>query len=686
MGFGMLKQRAEAAGVDQKLVLDCVEAAKPDLAIIELIVAEESKRLLAPPPTPPPTPPVVHHHFAGALAGRAFVPGHADGPGKTTTLNMPSCLLIDERHDIIYLADNHSIRMLTLRPDELTEETDGSAQVETLAGGRSAGNKDGFGCLARFRQPCGLVHKMDGGTVVSTDTREHNHCDVLLICDSWNHTIRELNLISRKVRTVVGNGQCADVDGAALVKDNAGIVATQWLTARKQRMEAKPKSPIKPKSPPKKPSKDTKDAARDKGKGKANKDTGSEEQDKKGKKKTKKKKGKAVAKKKPKKKKATAEEMSKDEAAVKIQAAVRGKAGRKKARKKKPNKKAKEELAVVANKADQEQDTDDDDSEDEDGNPKRKREPASEEDDDSEEDEDAMATACSLCRPTAAVMGTDGTLYISCIGDDDGHGHTIRMLSPKMRRLRTLAGQPGVPGICDGPASQALFHDPCGLAFLEGHDKKTATLFVADRGNHVVRRLLLQTRGPNAPGGARRATPSTTTVGTILISAAPRKGILPPKPPVDLDELERTGGPKPRKEKTENDRLWFVRPSQISVSPADGTIFVGDEGGHGKRATAAGAGRARLQRLARRGTLYYNPITREYAEAPNDYVLSVVHTPHTVQHLTGLTLRHGDSLQGDVALEGYSHNKHPGDKGSAWFIADGETHMVTTGPCSRHRD
>jgi hypothetical protein len=175
-------------------------------------------------------------------------------------------------------------------------------------------------------------------------------------------------------------------------------------------------------------------------------------------------------------------------------------------------------------------------------------------------------------------------------------------------------------------------------------------------------------------------------VDTVLISAAPRKGILPPKPPVDLDELERTGGPQPKREKTQNDRLWFVRPTQISVSQDDGTIYVGDEGGHGKRATAAGAGRARIQRLARRGTLYYNPVTREYAEAPNDYVISVVHTPSHLQHVTGLALRHGKSLRSDVALENYEHNKHAGDKGSAWFVADSETHMVHTGPCSRQKD
>jgi hypothetical protein len=685
VAFGLLKKRADTLGVDQKAVLDCAEEAKPEQAISDLIVDADAALRMVKPPTPPPTPPVEHHHFAGLLAGRTYVPGHEDGSGRGSTFNAPSSLLIDERHDIIYLTDNNSVRRLTLRPDPLTQETDGTAEVETLAGGGNAGCKDGFGCLARFRQPSGLVLKMDGGLVMSTDQRDHNHSSVLLICDSWNHRIRELNLLTQKVRTVAGNGQCADVDGAALVKDNAGAVANQWLIARKQRMESKPKSPLKPKSPEKKQKNDNatqrqgkkgKDGKPGSKSAKSSNASSGDEQKAGSKKKKKVTKKKAAGTKKKKK----AEEMTEDEAAVKIQSAIRGRSGRRASKKKA---KAKREAELAAAKDDSDTD-DDNDSDDENRKP---AEVQSEEDADSEEDEDAMATACSLCRPTAAVMGTDGTVYISCIGDENGNGHTIRMLSPKMRRLRTLAGRAGVPGYVDGPASGALFDDPHGLAFLEGHDKKTATLFVADRGNHVIRRLLLRTRGPHAQGGARRASPSTTLVDTVLISPAPRKGILPPKPPVDLDELERKGGAQPRKEKTENDRLWFVRPTQVSVSGDDGTLYVADEGGHGKRATAAGAGRARLQRLARRGTLYYNPITREYAEAPNDYVISVVHTPSALQHGTGLALRHGKSLRGSAAaLEDYEHNRHPGDKGSAWFIADGETHTVHTGPCSRHKD
>ena len=683
--FSVLKKRAETLGVDPKAVLDCTEgiAGDPEKAIIDLIVDAEAALRLVEPPTPPPTPPVEHHHFAGLLAGRAYVAGHADGPGKSATFNSPSPsgLLIDERHDIIYLTDSNSVRKLTLCPDNFTQETDGSAEVTTLAGGGNAGCKDGFGCMARFRQPSGLVLKMDGGLVLSTDHRDHNHSQVLLICDSWNHKIRELNLLTQEVRTVAGDGQCGDVDGAAVVKNNAGAVARQWLLERNQRLESKPKSPWKQNSPSQKDAqKDakvrtrpqnagTKNVAKSNKTSKQTKGDGAEKaSDKKRKKATKTKAG-------TKKKQANkAHDMSEAEAAIKIQSTMRGRSERK--RTKELTKAKQDGAAIEVGASNTTVDSDDE----------NRVEVPSEEDQDSGDDEDAMATPCCLCRPTSAVMGSDGTVYISCIGDNNGHGHTIRMLSPKLRRLRTLAGRSGVPGYVDGPATEALFRDPHGLAFLEGHDGKSATLFVADSGNHVVRRLLLRTRGPNAPGGARRATPHTTLVDTVLISAAPRNGILPPKPPVDLDELERKGGPQPKKEKTTNDRLWFVRPTEISVSQDDGTIYVGDEGGHGKRASAAGAGRARLQRLARRGTLYYNPITREYAEAPNDYVISVIHTPPYLQHVSGLALRHGKSLRSDVALENYGHTKHPGDKGSAWFVADGETHTVHTGPCSRQRD
>jgi hypothetical protein len=74
---------------------------------------------------------------------------------------------------------------------------------------------------------------------------------------------------------------------------------------------------------------------------------------------------------------------------------------------------------------------------------------------------------------------------------------------------------------------------------------------------------------------------------------------------------------------------WFVYPCGLSLSAADGSLWVTDEGGGG-----GGLGRGRLQRLARRGALLYDPLTREYSEQPNDYVRpNVLHTQHATVHV-----------------------------------------------------
>ena len=130
----------------------------------------------------------------------------------------------------------------------------------------------------------------------------------------------------------------------------------------------------------------------------------------------------------------------------------------------------------------------------------------------------------TLCRPTAVTYATDGTCFIGCAGDGDGHGHTIRVLTTG-GEVFTLAGIAGEPGYVDGTgrklqrgvpaAGQATFHDPVGL----GLTRDGYILFVADRGNHAIRRLLLQ-RGPHG-----RLRPDlgegSVTVDTLMISGAP---------------------------------------------------------------------------------------------------------------------------------------------------------------------
>ena len=76
-----------------------------------------------------------------------------------------------------------------------------------------------------------------------------------------------------------------------------------------------------------------------------------------------------------------------------------------------------------------------------------------------------------------ALDDTESFLYVA----DSGH-HAIRRIDLSTGAVTTVAGVANQSGHRDGAAAQALFNDPAQLAWRGG------ALFIADRGNHVVRR------------------------------------------------------------------------------------------------------------------------------------------------------------------------------------------------------
>jgi DNA-binding beta-propeller fold protein YncE len=74
-------------------------------------------------------------------------------------------------------------------------------------------------------------------------------------------------------------------------------------------------------------------------------------------------------------------------------------------------------------------------------------------------------------------VGSGGALYISDTGN-----HTVRRFLDG--RLTTLAGFAGDPGPTNGPAAIARFNAPLGIVVHPNSD-----IYVADSGNHVVRRI-----------------------------------------------------------------------------------------------------------------------------------------------------------------------------------------------------
>ena len=79
--------------------------------------------------------------------------------------------------------------------------------------------------------------------------------------------------------------------------------------------------------------------------------------------------------------------------------------------------------------------------------------------------------------PFGVAVASDGSIYVS----DAGVAQRIRRIAPD-GAVTTVAG--GSQGYADGPAATARFSTPSGLAL--GAD---GSLYVADTGNHVIRRL-----------------------------------------------------------------------------------------------------------------------------------------------------------------------------------------------------
>ena len=101
-----------------------------------------------------------------------------------------------------------------------------------------------------------------------------------------------------------------------------------------------------------------------------------------------------------------------------------------------------------------------------------------------------------LNAPRGVALDAAGNLFIADTGN-----HTIRKLTPA-GVLSTVAGLAGSPGHTDGATAAARFNTPGGLAV-----DRAGNLFVADTGNHLVRRI--------TPAGL------VTTIGGSVGTTAP---------------------------------------------------------------------------------------------------------------------------------------------------------------------
>jgi len=122
---------------------------------------------------------------------------------------------------------------------------------------------------------------------------------------------------------------------------------------------------------------------------------------------------------------------------------------------------------------------------------------------------DGVGAAASFNYP--AGITTDGTnLYVT-----EFYGHTIRKIAIATGAVTTLAGTPGASGSADGTGARARFNNPYGIA-TDG-----TNLYVADSGNHTIRKIVIATGAVTTLAGTPGNGGATDGTGTAALFSNP---------------------------------------------------------------------------------------------------------------------------------------------------------------------
>jgi hypothetical protein len=182
---------------------------------------------------------------------------------------------------------------------------------------------------------------------------------------------------------------------------------------------------------------------------------------------------------------------------------------------------------------------------------------------------DGTGSKARFYRPEALATDGMGNLFAGDAGNS-----TIRKIVIATGVVTTLAGSPGNPGDTDGRGSEASFGDVgLGLA-SDGH----GNLFVADTGNHNIRKVVVATGVVTTLAGSAsaRSAGSAGSSGSAGSGGPPGSGgsggsggsPAPPSPPGPEGSADGTGA-----------GARFSGPSGIASDGA-GNLFVADSGNH----------------------------------------------------------------------------------------------------------
>ncbi|HLG16291.1 MAG TPA: IPT/TIG domain-containing protein [Blastocatellia bacterium] len=139
--------------------------------------------------THPITNPARQERLKSTLEG---IDGFRDGESMSAAFRLPDDMVVASDGSI-YACDpnNHAIRRI--------RSVDGRLMVETIAGTGVPGFADGEARNARFNTPTGLALSPDES--------------ILYVADTFNHRVRQLDLVTLQVRSVAGSGAAVSDDG-----------------------------------------------------------------------------------------------------------------------------------------------------------------------------------------------------------------------------------------------------------------------------------------------------------------------------------------------------------------------------------------------------------------------------------------------------------------------------------------
>lgn len=196
---------------------------------------------------------------------------------------------------------------------------------------------------------------------------------------------------------------------------------------------------------------------------------------------------------------------------------------------------------------------------------------------------DGAAAQARFDEPWGLVRGPDGSLYVA----DGGEANRIRRIAPD-GGVHPFAGS--VEGFADGRGAAAAFHTPSALAV-----DAAGNLYVADTGNHAIRRIspdgLVTTLAGTGSAGyrdgpaaqARFHAPMGVAVdaaGRVFVADTWNDRIRIIEPDGSVRTL--AGGERPGFRNGHGNLAQFDTPTAIALG-ADGTLWIADTGNRALR-------------------------------------------------------------------------------------------------------